>query len=123
MTWDDATVEGARRQLLRRWEAEEGARRERLERLRQEARRCADVLASQFGARRVVLFGSVATGLAGARSDLDLAVEGLQPDRYFEVLGRLAETTPVPVDLVLLEEAPESLVERLAREGVPLHGE
>ena len=123
MSWDASTVAGAREHLRRRFAAEEAARRERLEALRGAARECARVLVERFGVRRVVLFGSVSTGHAGLRSDLDLAVEGLEPGRYFEALGQLGLTTRVDVDLVRLEEAPDSLLERIARDGLSLHGQ
>ena len=37
-------------------------------------------------------------------SDLDLACEGLPAARFFEALGRLLRTLPIPVDLIDLEE-------------------
>jgi uncharacterized protein len=123
VSWDASTVAGARAHLRRRFEAEEDARRERLDALRDAARRCARVLVERFGVRRVLLFGSVADGHAGPRSDLDLAVEGLDPRHYFEALGQLALVTPFDVDLVLLEEAPDSLRERIAAYGACLHGQ
>jgi predicted nucleotidyltransferase len=39
----------------------------------------ADVLVREFGVRRVVLFGSVARGAARPDSDIDIALEGLNP--------------------------------------------
>jgi predicted nucleotidyltransferase len=49
------------------------------------AEACMRLLRERFGARRVVLFGSLAgQGLWHARSDVDLAVEGLTPAMLFD---------------------------------------
>lgn len=69
------------------------------------------------GASAVWVFGSVATGETSARSDLDLATEGLPGAAYFGALGELMRELPASVDLVRLEEAPESLRERVRAEG------
>lgn len=97
--------------------AERRAALERSERMAAHAPRCARLLADRFGVVRAYLFGSVVRGTADARSDLDLAVEGLPPERYFEALAALAEVTPFDVDLVRLEEAPPSLRALVLREG------
>jgi predicted nucleotidyltransferase len=67
-----------------------------------------------------VLFGSLATGSHSETSDVDLAVEGLPNALYFAALADLMAHFGVPVDLVRLEEAPNSLRERIAAEGEPL---
>ena len=69
------------------------------------------------GASAVWVFGSVATGETSARSDLDLATEGLPAEAYFGALGQLMRELPTDVDLVRLEEASESLLERIRAEG------
>ncbi|MGM0576102.1 MAG: nucleotidyltransferase domain-containing protein [Myxococcota bacterium] len=70
------------------------------------------------GARRVVLFGSLATGDWGG-IDIDLAVEGLPAEVYFDLLGRLLwDASPeFTVDLVRAEDAPALLLERIREEG------
>lgn len=69
------------------------------------------------GATAVYVFGSVTTGETTPRSDLDLATLGLPGEEYFEALGELMRALPCDVDLVRLEEAPESLRERVHTEG------
>lgn len=59
-----------------------------------QAEAAARLLVERFGVTRVVLLGSVALGKADERSDLDLAVEGLEPRRYFEALGALCDVAP-----------------------------
>jgi len=46
-----------------------------------------------------------------------LAVEGLAPDHFFAALADLITLFGAPVDLVLLEEAEESLRQRIATDG------
>lgn len=75
-----------------------------------------DILRSR-GAESVYVFGSVVSGTTTARSDLDLAATGLPRSAYFAALGELMRTLPCEVDLVRLEEAPESLRERVRAEG------
>jgi len=75
------------------------------------------------GAERVFLFGSAATGGVHPGSDLDLAAEGLRPERYFELLGELLMHAPCGVDLVRLEEAPASLRAHVLETGLLLNRE
>ena len=48
------------------------------------AKRCETLLTQEFGAKRVILFGSyLGDAFQHDTSDLDLAVEGLDPGRFF----------------------------------------
>lgn len=70
------------------------------------ADRCKRLLVERFGARRVILFGSAAgRGVWHERSDLDLAVEGLAPERFFAAYTACCEQLPkgIELDLVPLE--------------------
>jgi predicted nucleotidyltransferase len=89
-----------------------------LERIRE----AADVLKTRFGARRVVLFGSLAhAAWFTPDSDVDLAVEGLEGDTYWQAWRLLEELIAVrPVDLVELETAKEPLRRAIQRYGVEL---
>ncbi|HEX2689335.1 MAG TPA: nucleotidyltransferase domain-containing protein [Kofleriaceae bacterium] len=69
------------------------------------------------GATRVWVFGSLATGKTRPESDIDLAVEGLHPGRYFDVLADLMALFRSPVDLVTMEQAPTSLRETIRATG------
>jgi predicted nucleotidyltransferase len=79
-------------------------REERLRALREAAQRAKRRLPT---IRRVVLFGSMATGMPGPRSDADLLVELTESptaaarDRIPDVLGALSPL-PCPVDLFVL---------------------
>jgi predicted nucleotidyltransferase len=111
----DATASHlARRTALRRAAADERAARFRS--------RLPDAVAAlkRAGAHRVIVFGSFANGRYTELSDVDIAVDGLASDRYFAVLADLMALFESPVDLVVLEQAPKSLVDRIEVEGVEL---
>jgi predicted nucleotidyltransferase len=61
--------------------------------------------AQDFDVDAVWLFGSAMEDEASAR-DVDLAVEGLPQDRFFDFYGRLYFELPKPVDLVDLSQNP-----------------
>jgi len=56
------------------------------------------------GAREVYVFGSAAKGTLREGSDIDLAVAGLPPERFFEAMGQAADLLDCPLDLVDLDE-------------------
>ena len=89
----------------------------RLERVSQAAEHL-----KRLGARRVVLFGSLARdGESAHTRDVDLAVLGL-PAHLFWKAGCAAEEIIAdrPVDLIPLEEAGEALLAEIERDGVEL---
>lgn len=61
--------------------------------------------ARDFSVESVWLFGSAAKDDSKAR-DIDLAVEGLAPEKFFEFYGRLFFELSKPVDLVDLSQDP-----------------
>ena len=86
------------------------------------ARRAAKLLKEQFAAKSVVLFGSVVTpGLFHSRSDIDLAVWGIQESEYYRVVGLLQSLdSRFPIDLILFEEASTSLQQTIRKEGMEI---
>ncbi|MBI4326940.1 MAG: hypothetical protein HY674_17000 [Chloroflexi bacterium] len=77
-------------------------------------------LARRYGAASVWLFGSSADRRKSGR-DLDLAVEGMAPARFFQFLGELMLSLSKPVDLVALEKR-SKLNALIRREGIPICG-
>lgn len=76
------------------------------------------------GARKVWLFGSVAKGRRpDARSDLDLAVEGLPSQLYFRLISELNDLLGCPVDLVEKETASPALLAEIERHQILLANE
>jgi len=92
---------------------------QRREQARAIARHVAQFLRTTYGVSRVVLFGSMAQEVPLRRhSDLDLAVWGLDADDYFEAVGRVQEEgAPFSVDLIRMEQAPDSLCAVVREEG------
>jgi len=86
------------------------------------SRQAATLLKRRFAVRRVILFGSLADGdWFFVDSDVDVAVEGLAPEDYWEA-WRLVESVikERPVDVVEIETAGESLRRMIEREGIEL---
>jgi len=77
-------------------------------------------LKTRFDCRKVILFGSLATGDVHPDSDVDLWVEGLEAPRHFEAVAAASARLGVQVDLVRAEDAPDSLRARVADEGKAL---
>jgi len=98
-------------------------RQMRAQQLHQVAQACAHRLVQDFGAKKVYLFGSLLDQeWVHDRSDIDLAVEGLEGKLYFKALSELWKLLPagVELDLVLLEQAWPSLADRVKAEGMLL---
>ncbi len=107
--------------FLKRREAERRARTDaRAKVLRERLPAAKALLTERYGARRVILFGSLARGTLSERSDVDLAVEGLHPSAYFTAIADLTGLLDTPVDLVELETASDSMRARLDLEGIEL---
>ena len=84
------------------------------------ARQAADLLREQFGANRVVMFGSLARpDLFHPQSDVDIAVWGLDERRYYRAVAQLLTLDPtIGIDLVMVQDAPVSLRAIIDQEGV-----
>lgn len=78
-----------------------------------------DVLVS-FGAKKVILFGSMLDMPESAR-DLDLAAEGIPLSKILDADLALNEVFDLPVDLLVQEDNPE-LYEIIKDYGKPLYG-
>ena len=61
--------------------------------------------AQEFGVQSVWMFGSALEDEDQA-TDIDLAVEGLAPDKFFDFYARLYFELPKPVDLVDMSQNP-----------------
>jgi predicted nucleotidyltransferase len=85
-------------------------------------RSAAATLRTRYGAKRVILFGSLAhEGWYAADSDVDLAVEGLDGDAIWRAWRAVEEIVgDRPVDLIEVETARASLRSAIERTGVPL---
>lgn len=68
------------------------------------------------GAREVYLFGSTASGQAREDSDLDFAISGLPPERFFRTVGEMDEAMKCQFDVIDLDES-TPFVQFLKKEG------
>lgn len=86
------------------------------------ARRAANLLRREYGAIRVVVFGSLSTGaLFDERSDIDIAAWDIAYGHYWRACGAVAaRDTAFAVDLVRAEEASAGLVEAIERQSTTL---
>lgn len=97
----------------------ETAAKDRRAQALQAAQECMALLKERFGARRVILFGSLAQeGPWHDRSDIDLAVEGLPPEAFFRAYAACGALLPpgLELDLVPLESAGPELRARILGE-------
>ncbi len=77
-------------------------------------------IARRYDAREVLLFGSSADPSREA-NDIDLAVEGVAPERFFSFYGDLLFGLSKPVDVIDLSN--NTKFNRLVyREGIRLYG-
>ncbi len=86
------------------------------------ARRAAAVLKEEFGATRVVVFGSAAHGhWFTETSDIDLAVSGVAWSDFFRAWNQIETTTSdFGVDLVDIEDAVAGVQRSIEKHGIEL---
>ena len=60
-------------------------------------------VAREYGARRLWLFGSSLDTSVDEPKDIDLAVEGVPPARFFEFYAKLGLVVPQDIDLIDME--------------------
>ena len=85
------------------------------------ATKLARILADEYSAKKVVLFGSCTVrGRFSSRSDIDLAVQSLPKERFYEALGRLNAVTHFHIDLKPVGEVRELLRRRIEK-GIVLY--
>ena len=86
------------------------------------AKKIAPMLKEKYGAKRVILFGSIVKGsYLHKRTDIDLLVEGIKSNDFLRA-GADAWTisSPFDVDIVPVERADQYLLSRALEEGVEL---
>ncbi len=86
------------------------------------ARKVAKLLRDEFGATEVILFGSLARrGSFTLYSDIDLAVRGIDPERFFAASAAIESVDlKFEIDLVELETCPPALLKSIEKDGKPL---
>jgi predicted nucleotidyltransferase len=86
------------------------------------ARKAAELLRSEFGAKKVLVFGSLARkGGFTPWSDIDIAAKGIPPVRFFEAVGAVTGiSAEFKLDLIDLDACSVSLREAIETEGKDL---
>ncbi len=109
-----------RHNLARREVAEKEWLRKRLERARRDADAVIDHVSRRYNPRRIYQWGSLVRGdHFSERSDIDIAVEGLdRPEAVFRILEDAENMTDFPVDIVELEKIAPEYAEGIRRRGV-----
>lgn len=77
-------------------------------------------ISKRYRVKRVLLFGSSINPVKESH-DIDIAVEGVAPEEFFEYYGDLMLKLSKPVDLIDLSES-SKFVELILQEGVVLYG-
>jgi predicted nucleotidyltransferase len=97
----------------------EQARQESLKHLQSRgieiAKQATRILRQEFGATRVVLFGSMLQPKIHADSDIDLAVWNLTKSDYFQAVGKLQGLSEFLIDLIEADNASDYMVEAIAQ--------
>jgi uncharacterized protein len=97
----------------------EKARYEAMERLHidglKAATEAAQMLRREFGATRVVLFGSMLNQNIHENSDIDLAVWGLPESDYFKAVGKLQGLGKFQFDLIEPQNASPYIVDAISQ--------
>ncbi|MFQ5398110.1 MAG: nucleotidyltransferase family protein [Anaerolineae bacterium] len=86
------------------------------------ARQCAQILRDQFGAEKVVVFGSLTDrSRFHERSDIDLVAWDIPEADYLKALGEVMDVSPeFLVDLVRVEEAYDHIRKTVESQGVAI---
>jgi predicted nucleotidyltransferase len=85
------------------------------------ARSIAKELLERFGAKKVILFGSLARGGFNRWSDIDLAVWGIAPANFFKAVSfATGFSNTWKVDLVDGGDCSNSLQDVILKEGIEL---
>ncbi|NJL59682.1 MAG: nucleotidyltransferase domain-containing protein [Desulfobacteraceae bacterium] len=86
------------------------------------ARKASELLKTTYRVKQVFLFGSLSRdGVFDDHSDIDLAVEGLDEQKYYKALARLSDLDmSSDIDLLMLEYAPPELLKIILNEGKKL---
>jgi len=79
-----------------------------------------DVVFKKFDIRKVIVFGSVADGVCGEMSDLDILVSPLKNSKYWDFRHELEEAVDLPIDLYTDLDDP-NLVEKITLRGETIY--
>lgn len=104
--------------------AKEGENMDRVDELKQLARKIARILKEKYKVKRIFLIGSLVDGILHERSDIDIVVEGLPPEFYIKALVDSSDVVEwkVEINLIPFEDAFPSLKEKTLKKGELIYG-
>lgn len=73
-------------------------------------------ISREFGARRVLLFGSCLEDIKSAQ-DIDIAISGVKPQEFFKYYGKVSMVVDDEVDIVDLDDIREHFSKRILSKG------
>ncbi len=77
-------------------------------------------ISKEFGAKKIFLFGSCLEDIESAR-DIDIAVSGIKPRKFFEYYGKVSMAVEDELDIVDLDDIREHLYKRILSKGKILY--
>lgn len=86
------------------------------------AQKASFLLRQQYGAKRVVVFGSLASSKTfGLWSDIDLAAWGIEPDKFFSAVAAVTGLSPdFKIDLVEPDSCSEAMRDSIQKHGIEI---
>ena len=86
------------------------------------AKKASFLLRQRYGAKRVVVFGSLArTKAFSACSDIDLAAWGIAPDKFFSAVAAVTGLSPdFKIDLVEPDTCREAMRDSILKHGIEI---
>lgn len=112
-------------QYIKGWQKRKRRQKRKLKEKKQKglekAREVADCLYKKHNAKRVILFGSLVQGQFREHSDIDIAVDGIDDYKYFDIVSEMMDIAfPFKIDMIPLADVKTILREKIEREGVEL---
>jgi len=77
-------------------------------------------ISKKYHVKKVLLFGSCLDNTRESR-DIDIAVEGIHPNDFFDYYGDLLLKLSKPVDVIDLSDI-SKFVNLVKKEGIPIYG-
>ncbi len=78
-------------------------------------------ISKDFDVEKVLLFGSCLEEIELAQ-DIDIAVVGVKPEKFFEMYGKILGVVDSEIDLIPLEDAREHFAKRILERGRLIYG-
>ena len=78
-------------------------------------------IAKAYNAKKIFLFGSCLNELKNAH-DIDIAVQGIPPDKFFKMYGEILSSINSKIDLLPMEDLRKHFISRIIENGKLLYG-